>query len=187
MSLYYYVYTEGFVGGRWTCLNSFLPVDGGYEMVKTYQNLSRMFFEATYQKLDELGCEIGFSELSLPLQEEARDNVWYKALAVDLDAMRRIMPRMQKMEYHGYVEKSQLFALESEQASEIEEWITVKEYSALDDEAKKSYQYHEWNNEFGWYQYFLLIMERVEWQIRDWRDVHSQHEPESVRIIITVL
>lgn len=187
MSFSYYVYTEGFVDSHLSCLNSFLPVDGGYEMVKTYQNYSHMYFGAAYQKLEELGCAIDFSKLSLPLQEKAKDEAWHSALAVDLDAMRRIMPRMQKMEYHGYVEKSQLFALESGQASEIEEWITVKEYSALDDEAKKSYQYHEWNNEFGWYQYFLLIIERVEWQIRDWRDVHSQHEPESVRIIITVL
>lgn len=114
MSFYYYVYTEGFVDSHWSCLNSFLPADGIYEMVKTYQNYSHMYFGAAYQKLKELGYEIDSSELSLPLQKKAKDEVWHNTLAVDLDAIRRIMPGMQKMEYHGYVEKSQLFALESE-------------------------------------------------------------------------
>lgn len=187
MSFSYYVYTEGLIDGHWNCIISFLPVNTGYEMVKTYQNHSRIYFERAYQKLHELGYEIDISELSIPLQEKAKHDAWHNALAVDLKFMRRVMPRTQKMEYHGYVEKSLLFALESGEASEVEEWITVKEYSALDDEAKKSYQYHEWNDELGWYQYFLLIMERVDWQICDWRDVHSQHEPESVRIVISVL
>ena len=58
----------------------------------------------------------------------------------------------------------------------------------LDNEVQKSYQYYEWNDEMGWYKYFLLLLERVRWQRDNWESLYSRGPKiQKLRLIFTIL
>lgn len=126
------------------------------------------------------------ADLSDTLQNKATD--WGCFYAIDVAAMEKCIPRSQRYEHHGYVLKSDIFQLEAGELEAVYEWLNPCEYARLDNEVQKSYQYYEWNDEMGWYKYFLLLLERVRWQRDNWESLYSRGPKiQKLRLIFTIL
>ena len=173
MSSSYYLYSEALIDGKWTCLNAYMKTGEKYVMAETYYSGSRTYFSSTFEKLEEIGQQINKDNLSPELQEIIGDINGSQSFFISLCDLQKAMPFSQKYENHGYVEKSIIFLFESEEVENIFEWLSSKEYMELDEEAKKIYQYYEWNSVIGWYIHFVEIMERVKWQKYDWTMAHN--------------
>ena len=186
MSVSYYLYTEGLIQGKWKCINSYLPMGDSYHLIETYYSGSRTYFSAACNKLEELGYVITPADLSDTLQNKATD--WGCLYAIEVAAMEKCIPRSQRYEHHGYVLKSDIFQLEAGELEAVYEWLNPCEYARLDNEVQKSYQYYEWNDEMGWYKYFLLLLERVRWQRDNWESLYSRGPKiQKLRLIFTIL
>ena len=174
MGTSYFLYTEGLIQDKWVCLNYYLPVGDTYQITETYYNGSRTYFSAAYEKLCEIGQTANPDNLSPYLRDKAKKEYWGSVHVIDIESMQRCLPKSQQYELHGYVLKSQIFQIETDESEEIYEWLSPDEYASLSHEMQKCYQYYEWNDEMGWYRYFRLLLERVQWQKEDWTTLHRK-------------
>lgn len=188
MSTSYSIFTEGLNHGHWVCLNSYLLSGTQHVLTETYYNESRAYFSTAFDKLCEIGFSSKVSELSPVLQQKAARANWQNIWTIDVAAMQKLLSKMQRYECHGYVLKSEVLLLEAGETNEIDEWLTYQDYAAKNAEEQKRYQYHEWNDNFGWYKYFLLLLERVEWQCKGWKRFNQGYENEiqDLRLVLTV-
>ena len=184
MSSSYYLFAEGLSEGKWECINTYGKKEDAYILQETYHNGSRTYFSSTYNKMEALGRRATVDELSDEMQKWIGDSSDMGLCIVDVADMQKTMPRSQKYEHHGFVEKSVIFTHESEDFEEIYEWLSPDEYSELPEESRKCYSYYEWNDPMGWYRYFLDILERVRWHQYDLQNTHSfSYKLEKVRIV----
>jgi len=188
MSTSYSIFTEGLNHGHWVCLNSYLLSGAQYVLTETYHNKSRTYFSTAFDKLCEIGFSAKVSELSPALQQKAAHENWQNIWAIDVAAMQKLLSKMQRYECHGYVLKSEILLLEAGDIDEIDGWLTYQDYTALSAEEQDCYQYHEWNDNFGWYKYFLLLLERTEWQCGDWKRFNQgcENEIHHLRLVLAV-
>lgn len=188
MSTSYSIFTEGLNHGHWVCLNSYLLSGTQFVLTETYRNESRTYFSAAFDKLCEIGTPAKATELSNVLQQKAAHEKWQNIWTIDIAAVQKLISKMRRFECHGYVLKSEVLLLEAGETDEIDEWLTYQDYAALSAEAQKRYQYHEWNDNFGWYKYFLLLLERTEWQCKDWKRFNQGYEDEiqDLRLVLTI-
>lgn len=192
MGSYYALFTEIKVNNKWICLNRRVPVigqDSKTKLTNTYSSCSRSYFHETAEKLEQIGSRISLDELSQEVRDvycEAykswREYFW--ATATGLDAIINAFPSDEYLkENHGYVSKNALFLYQTGEMDDINDYLTVDEYVKLDEEAKKCYQYYEWNDEMGWFKYFVEIREHIHWQLYEWRQANEEFDIEKVRLI----
>lgn len=191
MGATYSLFTEAYIDEKWVCINRHmhsLKRNEGDELciVPTYENCSRSYFSAAAEKLEYLGSQVQLKDLS----EEIRtchpdwDDKYIPKYSVPLESIRSIMPEGQKKEHHAFVPKDDVFRFEADEIEYFDTWLDAEQYMALDEEVKKAYQYYEWNDEDGWYKYFILLLEHVGWQIWEWAYYNSH--PDKVRILLLI-
>ena len=145
MSVYYGLFLEGMLEGRWVCLDSFVKKPDG-EMV--HRPLT-----SGYSVIRELLNDIGYSAIGLEtLSPEVRKqfgeldvNTMYGPSCYCFDPEEIRVPEG-KYEYERYVLREDMNAFENETLDDIEHWLTEAEYGALDAEEKRMYTFYRWDS-----------------------------------------
>ena len=75
---------------------------------------------------------------------------------------------MKRMEMCGINVENVLLPADISQADfenkledDIYDYVSAAEYRVMDKELKKAYQYYEWNQRFGWFEYFKSILKAM--------------------------
>lgn len=192
----YYFYTEARVGDRWYSIDPRVlrvPQDGKgmkYVLNETFWSGSRSYFGETYTKLFNLSSPISFLDTSTEFRveklliwdewygedsatnaEEFYDSVLRVISYADLCAA---MPKDGIYQYHGFVHKDYITQLEDGEIDDIdgEMMIPPEEYSKLIPEARRVYQYYEWNDPMSWRAKLPVVVQRVRDRIREFEDVN---------------
>ena len=189
MSTNYYLYTEIKVDSKWYCINNKIKnmEKGKYGLSTTYWSGSYSYFKETYDKLETIGKRIDKSELSNELKESygiEKEQYETLPLAVDWEEIKDCIPSEKLHEYHGYVRKDTVASYRLGEQDDIYNYINIEEYKKLSFEEQRLYEYFEWDDSQGWFQYFKAIIEHVKWQLFEWRDVNILKEIENIRIIV---
>lgn len=199
MSTYYTLYLEAKINGEWKCLNHEIPYldDRTHEsptyLSETYWSGSRSYFQATADKLLELGYRGNYEELSEQIRswykydddDDDNDMRFFNCIITPLDIMRNIMPKGFLKECHGIVHKNTIFAYETGDIEDIYECLSSEEYAKLTCEEKRLYQYYEWNSPDGWYGNFKNILEHAYWQLYEWK-LFNENEIGEARIVCII-
>lgn len=190
MSTVYELYTEVRINEKWYCINSFIKnyENDAYEMVKTYCNCSRTYFEKAYYELCHIGRKGEYQQLSEGLQkelEEFKDDDLHITI-VPYSKLKSCIPKDNIKEFHGYVSKDDIAQYELGELDDIYEPIDIEEINKMTPEEKQLYQYYEWNDTTGWYQKFITIRDRVKMQLSDWDDVNGWKDYEDVRLVMFI-
>ena len=191
MGTYYRVFAEAKINGVWTCINGYLPrqKDGKWSLSCVYESASRSYFGNTANKLEELGHRIHYSEMSVALQEHLSayaDSEYVCIYATPFSAVMGSLPHGQEHEYHGFAAKDDIFKYESGDIEDLYEAISGAEYSKLDEKAKRTYQYYEWDDPMGWYVYLKQIAGHIHWLLNDWAYVNDDLSDSDVRLITVI-
>ena len=65
--------------------------------------------------------------------------------------------------------------------------LTAAEYRVMDRELKKAYRYYEWNQRFGWFEYFKKIINSAHQQLADFKCANDIYQLKGeVRILLFV-
>lgn len=163
MGVSYIMFTEFKYKGKWYCINSNALVvdsDKKYKLIPTLQNSSRRGFEPVYRKLDEYSYRISADELSDNLRFSLKD--WGLSeesfiFAVDIESLEKCC-KEKPVQYSAFALRSEVRDYENGIEDDIYDYVTAAEYKVMDRELKKAYQYYEWNERFGWFEYFKRII-----------------------------
>ncbi len=189
MSTHYFLYTEMKVNNKWYCINNKIKeIDKGEEKLSTtYYSGSYSFFREAYDKLERLGKRIDKNELSDELKGQyGTEKLEYEdlPLSVNFEDIKACIPSGKMNEYHGYVHKNIISSYLIGEQEDIYDYISIEEYKKLSFEEQLLYDYFEWDDSQGWFKYFKMIIEHVEWQLYEWNDVNFLKEIDKVRIIV---
>lgn len=159
----------------------------------TYWNGSRSYFSDTYYKLLEISRPIKFEDLSLELriqmsvgwrgeEEDARkyyDDVLRVCSFADL---RSICPNGEH-EHHGLYHKDKIVCFRTHETEDLfEEDITPEKYAELPEEARKVYQYFEWDDPMSWRAHIPEIVRKVSQRVNEFEDMNFL-DCDDVRVI----
>ena len=190
MSTVYELYTEVRIDEKWHCINSFIKNydSDAYEMVKTYYNGSRTYFQKTYLELCNIGRTGEYGQLSEELQKELTDFKAYDLhiTIISYSDLKSCIPKDNIKEYHGYVLKDVVAQYELGEIDEICDLMNIEEINEMTPEEKRLYQYFEWNDTTGWYEKFMAIRDRVNMQLYDWDEVNGWKNYDDVRLIMII-
>jgi len=202
MSTYYEIHTEVKFGEVWHCVDPLvLHVKTQYHeqeyiLGSTYENGSRSFFGRSADKLQELSERFSFDDLSEELKadfmkwrippEEIPDEVMRYSYCIPLDQVRKAVSKINGKANHAIVPKDQIVAFETGEADGIYDHISPKEYSKLDEEAKKVYQYYEWDDWMQWECHFKKILESADWHIGEFLNANCIESIKESRLILTI-
>ena len=134
-----------------------------YDLIPTLQNHASRSFEPIYNELKDLGSRIKITDLSENLQAALGD--WCIqpegfCYAVDYDEIAKKC-RQKPIEYSAFALRSQIRDFENKLEDDIYDYVSAAEYRVMDKELKKAYQYYEWNQRFGWFEYFKSILKAM--------------------------
>ena len=203
MSADYFFYVEVKINNKWYCINPKYPHfkydykkyevldEYEYEQEVTYWNGSRSYFSATYEKLQEIGEPIRYSELSEELKtlyknsceaEENDEMLWCRPVAIDYD---RLINYIKDDEYdsHGLVHKDVLFGYRNGDIEEIYP-LDHEEVKELTPDEMKSYEYHEWDSWYGWSWGIKEVKRRAISNVRDFFDLNYMIHDYKIRVIM---
>lgn len=202
MSTYYEIHTEAKIDGVWHCVDPLVLHiktqyrEQEYILSSTYENGSRTYFGRSADKLQELSERFSFDDLSEELKadfmkwkippEEIPGEVTRCSYCISLDQMRRAVTKINGKANHAIVHKDLIAAFESGETDGIYDILSPKEYSKLDEEAKKVYQYYEWDDWMQWECHFKEILQRADWNIGEFLEVNNLHSAKECRLILTV-
>ncbi len=183
MSVYYSVYAEANIDGKWYSLCPYFKNNKGELKTNSIFWAQSAFWEI-HNELEEhlLGRgipedmseglrEIFHEELeeeiegwggTITWEEYYRNNLYY----VNFD--QAIIPKVNKekpFKYEGYVLKKELADFEVYEREEFSEWLTQDEYNALSEKQKRQYIYHRWNDPWGEYWIYRTIADRI-WALK---------------------
>lgn len=184
MSVYYNVYAEANIDGKWYSLCPYFM--GGKDKAETGCIFwaQSVFWEVNN---DLEGFAIGRGipdDMSAGLREVFHEDLneevndffttttwseYYKRNLYYVNFAQAIVPRVNKDKpfmYEGYVNKRTLAQYECYELEAISEWLTEDEYRALSDKRKKQYVFHRWNDYYGEYGIYRTIADRI-WVLRD--------------------
>ena len=163
MGVSYIMFTEFKYKDKWYCINSnALVVDSKekYKLIPTLQNSSRRGFEPVYRKLDEHSYGISIDKISENLRSSLKS--WGISeedliFAVDIESLEKCC-KEKPVQYSAFALRSDIRDYETGLEDNIYDYVTAAEYRVMDRELKKAYQYYEWNERFGWFEYFKRII-----------------------------
>lgn len=179
MSSSYFIYTEIQINGKWLAVNALVPSfkwdnknnryldQYTYKLGETYYNGSRSYFREAYDKLEQIGQTLKFSDCSDAVKQswgssveaEEKGENWHFPIAIALSDFEKYVD-VDKFDRHGVVHKDQIFEWKN---NDIEDLYPIEhdEYCQMSDEEKKQYQYFEWDNPFGYNRIFKEIYRNV--------------------------
>ena len=198
----YFIHTEAKLNGSWKCID-------GYYMIKhygedkerltlssTYENYSRSYFGSTYEKLQEIGNRVAFSELSTEVQSahnglrfvnnlfgENKEEESY-VVVVKYNELKAHIPN--GSQYHGVIHKNLIFEYEHGEIEDLFEDDEI-DFSSLSDEEKKAYQYYEWDDVYDWPNGIKQIMKFVDITIEKYMMNAYEYDTPDVRIVCFVV
>lgn len=189
MSTSYYIFTEVKVDGAWHCINGkitrLMPIEHPI-MAPTFHTDARRHFEKAFLQLNDDGHRFDLEDISENLRVAVVE--WLNPedsikLAVSYDKILNMLNASGK-EHCAFALRSEVADYENDDADDIYEYVSAKEYRQMDDELKKAYQYYEWNDRSGAYRYYEEIQKQVASQLRDWKEVNPQEVIEDIRIVL---
>lgn len=201
MSTYYNFYTEAKVGDTWYCIDPrVLQLECGdkpmtYRLNYTYWNGSRSYFGEAYDKLEEISSNIRFEDASAEFHVHKILD-WRgddKDVAPYYDGVLRVIPYHRLRELYeasktpencGLYKRTDIVRYEDgllEDLYELE--IDPEKYSGLAEEARRIYQYYEWNDHMSWRFQIPILYKLVAARIREFEDVNS-FECDDVRVLM---
>ena len=202
MSTYYSIHTEVRIGGAWHCVDPLVlhlktdHSDQEYALAPTYENGSRSYFGRTADKLENMSGRFCFDDLSEELKdyymkwrlapEEIPEEVTQCSRCVSVESIREAVQSLRGKSRHALAHKDSIVAFESGEADDIYNEIDPEDYSKLDDEAKKVYQYYEWDDPMEWECHFREILKCVNWNIAAFSNLNYLSEIIDARIILTI-
>ena len=184
MSVYYSVYAEANVNGKWYSLCPLFNCNGKQSKQHSLFWAQSVFWEVSnYLEGYSLGCgvpedmseglrEIFHEDLQAEMENWGAPVTWeryYKNSLFYVNFEQALLPKVNKekpFKYEGYVLKEELAEIEVYEREEFSEWLTQGEYENLSDKRKRQYVFHQWNEQYGEYWIFRTIAERV-WALRD--------------------
>ena len=202
MSTYYSIHTEVRIGGAWHCVDPLVlhlktdHSDQEYALSPTYENGSRSYFGRTADKLEKMSGRFCFDDLSEELKdyymkwrlapEEIPEEATQFSRCVSVESIREAVQSLRGKSRHALAHKDSIVAFESGEADDIYNEIDPEDYSKLDDEAKKVYQYYEWDDPMEWECHFREILKCVNRNIAAFASVNYLAEITDARIILTI-
>lgn len=189
VSTSYYIFTEVKVNGAWHCINPkvtrMMPIEHPI-MAPTFHTDARLRFENAYMQLSDDGHSITIDKISGNLRSAIMD--WRipedsVQFSVDYDNILKMLNASGK-EHCAFALRSEVAAFENDEADDIYDYVSVKEYRQMDDELKKAYKYYEWNDQSGAYRYYEEIQKEIASQLRDWKAVNPSEAIEDIRIVL---
>lgn len=163
MGISYIMFTEFKYKGKWYCINSnALVVDSKekYKLIPTLQNSSRRGFESVYRKMEEHSYRISAEELSENLRSALKGlNISPEELvfAVDIESLEKCC-KEKPVQHSAFALRSEIRDFENHIEDDIYDYVDAGQYRVMDRELKKAYRYYEWNERFGWFEYFKRII-----------------------------
>ena len=179
MSVYYSVYAEANVDGKWYSRSPLFKT--GKDDLRTHSIfwLQSLFYEV-YNDLKDYALGYGIpDDMSVGLREVFRETLdeeieywpgkltwgdYYRQNIYYINFERAIASKVKKdkpYKYEGYVQKKELASFEIDEIDEFSEWLTQKEYDALTPKEKRQYQYYRWNDPYGEYWIYQALTERI--------------------------
>lgn len=189
MSTSYYIFTEIKVNGAWHCINGkvtrMMPIEHPI-MAPTFHTDARQHFEKAYLQLQDDGHRFDMEDISENLQIAVTE--WLNPedsvrIAVYYDDILKMLNATGK-EHCAFALRSEVAAFENDEADDIYEYVSAKEYRQMDEELRKAYQYYEWNDRSGAYRYYEEIHKQIASQLRNWKTVNPQEAIEEIRIVL---
>ena len=170
MSASYDMYTEVKVDGKWVCINPALRMKPYYEddsrVAMTYWSGSRSSFSNTASKIVDTGYIVhvdSVSDVLMPMFDVG----YFRKSAITLQQMKDSLPSGCEYQYHGYVDKNDLFSYLADDG-DIWEYLTIDQYKRLPKEEKKAYAYYEWDDFDDWVHHFKAIIKNIEALVYMW-------------------
>ena len=168
MSVYYHVYAEANVGGKWYSLSPYFKISSDSPKTGAIFWAQSAFWEVgnELQRHAHWGIPDDMSEGLRELFHENLDEpvsswngkaTWrdhYNHYLYYVNFAHAIVSRVNRdrpFMYEGYVTKKELAAFECYELEEFSEWLTEDEYAALTDRQKRQYVFHRWNDPYGEY------------------------------------
>lgn len=165
MGISYIMFTEYKHNGKWYCVNPYaINVETGeYKLIPTLHNHASRRFESVYNELKDLGSQVNINDLSENLRAALND--WgleseKTIYAVDYDDIDQ-QCKKKPIEYSAFALRSEIRDFENGLEDDIYDYVSAAEYRVMDRELKKAYQYYEWNQRFGWFEYFKKILKAM--------------------------
>ena len=192
MSISYIFFTELKQKGKWYCINpNALVIDSEkhYKLIPTLESHASRGFEPVYNKISENAQRIEVTELSDNLRSSLEElNLSHKdyVLTVDIETLEKCCEE-KPVEYSGFALRSEVRDFENGIEDDIYEYVTAAEYRVMDRELKKAYRYYEWNQRFGWFEYFKKIINSAHQQLADFKCANDIYQLKGeVRILLFV-
>ena len=202
MSTYYNIHTEVRADGVWHCVDPLIlhlktdRREQQYELVPTCENGSRSYFGQAADKLESLADRFCFDDLSEELKayfmkwqlppEKIPNAVSGCAYNIPVDKIRAVVQSVKGKTRHGLAHKDSVIAFESGEADDVYNLIDPEDYSKLDEEAKKVYQYYEWDDPMEWVYQFRRLMKCIDWNLAAFEDINFSKKITDARIILTI-
>ena len=183
MSVYYSVYAEANVDGKWYSLCPFFKNGKGEPRTSSIFWAQSIFSEVNYHLEDYIlgrGIPEDMSEgLREIFHENLQDEVegwlhtmtweqYYRNTMYYVNFAQAILPKVNKdkpFKYEGFVLKKELAEYEVYEREEFSEWLTQGEYNALSDKQKRQYIFHQWNDQYGEYGIYRELADRI-WTLK---------------------
>ena len=131
-----------------------------YKLIPTLQNSSRRGFEPVYRKMEEHSYRISAEEISENLRSALKGlNISPEELvfAVDIESLEKCC-KEKPVQHSAFALRSEIRDFENHIEDDIYDYVDAGQYRVMDRELKKAYRYYEWNERFGWFEYFKRII-----------------------------
>ena len=179
MSVYYSVYSEANIDGRWYSLcPCFRDGSGQLRTASLYEE--QTLFREVHNELRAHSIGVGLPEdlsegLRAVFHEDPDgeiDRMWnrmtwreyYRHCMYQVNLAQAVTPkilRTKPYKYEGYVRKDERAAFAVGELEEFSEWLTEEAYLALPEAEQRRFIYHRWNDPYGKYRIYSELYRRV--------------------------
>lgn len=188
MGMSYFIFMEIFIDGKWVCMNHYRKNDSEEELVPVFESGSRSYFGNAFEKMQAVSDrDFCYNSLSQEIKEFIHMDGngipdGFSIYAVPIDILKENIPSGSLHDNNYYVLKNDVFNHEAD-GDEIDSFLTLEEYRLLDEEEKKSYQFYEWDDEYGYVYYFRKILEHAKWICWEYSYVNYSTDTNPIRFI----
>ena len=158
MSVYYELYLEGWLDGKWICMDSFMRGPDGqlvHRPLLSGQSIVRELLhevDAAMLELESLSPEVR-GQFGDPDERFGPRCYFFEPEVARI-------PR-EKYEYERYVYREDMNAFENGDLESIGYWLTEAEYAALSEEERRAYTFFRWDDPWSTFAIKRRLTERV--------------------------
>ena len=187
MGVQHTLYLEGWLEGRWVCMDSYVKRPDG-EMVHRPLAAGRSLMRELLEDLDyhPLNLEALSPEVRKRVVEPSERNPFGTPCYL-FDAEAIHVPE-KKYEYERYVLREDMNQFENNVIDGIEYWLTEAEYAALDEEERRMYTFFRWDDPWSTFSLKRQLAERVKDAVRYYNATVMPHgsQIEKTRVVVVM-